>query len=219
MAGIDKCYLDNYEDYLQLKDWMTGRRFTTPRGCVVKLEDYLYQWDKESFEKTEEDGSPVSLPVFNTPVFVDNYLYHNCPLKFIQDWLSDRYLVAGFRKGNAVDIMGELGIPKYEPCKKVKVLKKGLGNNPPSGRGWWIEIDDISDEMQLCGFRWYRYNEDLDFWVLPIEEDVWTISSAYLKCSVKTIIRKIIKKWKLPTGVKVKIYSMYNNDTWILKTK
>lgn len=213
MAAIDKCYLDNYNDYLQLKDWMKGRSFTTPRGFKVNLEDYLYSWNEESFGKKDEDGNLCSLPVFNTPVFVDNYLYHNCPLSFIQDWLSDRYLVNEFRKGDAADITEELRIPEYEPCTKVKVLKKGIGNNPPKNEDWWVDV------MTTDGQNRYRYNEIKDLWLLLGEEDVWDCSSAHLRCSVKSIIRRILKKWILPKETKVEISSSYDGDTWILITK
>lgn len=206
MAAIDKCYVNNYGDYLAFEYWAKDKSFVTPRGCKVYLKDYIYAWNEEHFS-TEKS---CSLPIFNTPTYVDNYLYHNCPLKFVQDWLRDRYLTLEYRKGNAPEIQDELHLPVYEPCTKVTVIQKGCKVN--ARRGWYIDIDPIDN-----GFFWY--NEDQDFWVLPEEIDVYSCSAAHLKCSIRTIIRKIIKKWKLPKGIIVRVDGLYEGENWVLKTK
>lgn len=205
MAGIDKCYLDKYEDYLALKEWAKGKSFITPRGCKVYPEDYFYSWNEEDFTF---NGEPRSLPIFNSPTYVDNYLYHNCPLKFIQDWLEDRYLSWGYSKGDAPEIQNELHLPEYEPCTGVTILQKGYRAKDK----WYVDIDPIDND-------YFWYNDFDDFWVLPGEVDVYTTSSACLTCSMKALIRKIIKKWKLPKGVTLQVMGIHGNNTWILRTK
>ena len=213
MAAIDKCYIDNYKDYLEFKNWIEDKTFITPRGNKIICKNILFDWDEESFK-----GGPI--PIFNSPVYFDNWLYHNCPLEFIQNWLQDRYFRDGYSKGNKNDITKELKLPEYEPCTKVKIIKRGLGEKPWKCRNdytnkkvgiWWVDVK--SD----CGFCWY--NEDKDYWLLPDEEDVWTISTYHSKLSVKAIIRKILKVWKLPKGYTITLQGRISNDTWILKTK
>lgn len=214
MAAIDKCYVDNYTDYQQFKEWAKNKKFTTPRGVEVKISNWIFDWEEEDFKSG-------CVPIFNTPIYIDNYLYHNCPLKFIQDWLSDRYPEeSGYSKGEPDDIRSELKIPDYEPCTRVKIVKKGIGKKPyrlynsysNKKKGfWWIDVRSSDN----CGL-WY--NEDYDYWLLPDEHDKWTSSYCTSPLSVRTIIRKILKVWKLPKNCTVEIFGKLVGDTWILKT-
>ena len=106
MAAIDKCYVDNYKDYLEFYNWIKDKIFTTPRGNKIIAKDILYCLTPNAFDKP-----PV--PIFNSPIYFDNWLYHNCPLKFIQDWLQDRYFRSGYTKGKENDVTKELKIPEY----------------------------------------------------------------------------------------------------------
>lgn len=207
MAAIDKFYTTSFQDYQEFLTWTEGKTFTTPRGCKVTISDYIYKWKEEDFFY---DGEPQERPIFNTPGYVDNYLYKHCPLLFIQDWLKDRYSGQGYCKGSPDEILCNPVLPDFSPCKKVKVLKKGLGNVPYGC--WWVDIYDA--ERNSC---WY--NENHDFWILPGEDDEWTCSTFYTKKTVKSIIRKILTKWKIPAGYTVEISGRFINDIWILKTK
>lgn len=218
MAAIDKFYTDSYQEYKEFCAWARTQEYTTPRGCRVRLADHIFtHWTEEDFTN---DGQPYERPVFNSPTHMDNFLYHNCPFEFIQDWLMDRYDGEGYCKEMPDEITRDLSIPQYVPCTKVKVIKKGMGNSPfryhTAGRskkigGWRIEI------FSNNGYFWY--NEDIDQWILPGEEDEWTCSTAASKKSVRSIIRKIIRKWKLPVGCGVRISGRLVGDEWILLTK
>lgn len=214
MAAIDKCYVDNYADYQQFKEWAKDKFFVTPRGNKIYISDYIFDYEEKHFDSR-------SIPIFNTPTYVDNYLYHNCPLKFIQDWLQDRYFRGGYSKGESNELTEELKLPEYEPCKRVKIIRRGLGNLPfkiynsyiNKKRGyWWIDV------YSADRYSRYWYNDDKDYWLLPYENDVWTSSCYHSSLSVKAIIRKILKVWKLPKNCKIVIQGRIVNDTWILKT-
>lgn len=220
MAAVDKFYTNSFSEYQEFCNWVKSQEYITPRGCKVKVSDYVYfdNWTKEDFVK---DGKPYDRPVFNSPVHMDNFLYHNCPFEFIRDWLKDRYDGKGYCKGTSDEITKDFSIPQYEPCTRVKVVRKGIGNMPYNKYRWgkhkhkvggW-HIDVSMDEGYLM------YNEDIDQWLLSYEEDVWTCSSAFTKKSVKSIIRKILKKWRLPAGCNVVISGRLVGDEWILITK
>ena len=75
---------------------------------------------------------------------------------------------------------------------------------------WLVDIENN------IGSLWY--NEEYDFWTLPEESDIITSSCAHFKNkSIKTIIRKILKKWKLPKGCKISICDI--TTEWKLLTK
>lgn len=225
MAGIDKCYLDSYEKYTEFKEWAKDKTYVTPRGITIKLSDHIYDhWDEADFTV---DGEPYERPIFNSPIHMDNYLWHNCPLEYIREWLSDRYCDSGYRKGDLDDIERDLAIPEYKPCTKVKVRKKGLGNccyryhrngSYEKVGSWHIDVYMLNPES-LRGMSSCWYNEDIDQWILPGEEDEWTSSCAHSSKSIRSIIRKIIKVWKLPVGCVVKIYGALVGDDWELITK
>lgn len=218
MAGIDKCYLKKYSDYVELKEFLKDKSFVTPRGVTVKLSDILYPDIKEE-AFFWDNGEPRIVPVFNSPTCVDNWLYHNCPLKSIQDWLRKAYPSEfNFEKGELNELTNELKLPEYEPSTDIKIIKKGLGNVPR--KFWWVEISMLNKDVSCYNDSYYsslHYNENYDFWVLPNEHDIWTCSCPTFKITVKSIIRKILKKWKLPKNCKIVISGNY--DEWILKTK
>lgn len=123
MAAIDCLFLNSWKDYQELKEFLEDKEFTTPRGVRVRPIEWIYNLKEEYFI---ENGKPCWCKVFNTPVYIDNWLYHNCNLPFIQEWLKDRYFSNGYSKGEPEEITKELKIPDYEPCTKVKNNKKRL---------------------------------------------------------------------------------------------
>ena len=132
-------------------------------------------------------------------------------MKFIQDWLQDRYFRGGYSKGVPDELIQELKLPEYEPCKRVKIIKRGLGNFPfriyngytnKKISSWWIEVRSTNK-------RSYWYNNDKDYWLFPDENDVWTSSCCHSKLSVKAIIRKILKVWKLPKNCIITIQGRF----------
>lgn len=215
MAAIDKYYTYSYQEFKAFCDWAKDKEFITPRGCKIKVINYVYTyWEENDF--VDDNGNPYQRPILNTPTYVDNYLWHNCPFQFIKDWLKESYSGEGYCKGNFDEINRTLSLPEYTPCTKVKILRKGLGNCPyryhRSGLsykvgGWDIFIDDL----------WY--NENIDQWILPYEIDQFTCNCASTKKSIKSIIRKIIYKWKIPKNCRIHIRGCLVSDDWILITK
>ena len=83
MAAIDKIYVDNYDQYLEFKDWCDKQPPLTDKyGKKARLMNYVYDYDKP-FEGSH--------PVFMGPYYVDAYLIRNCPFDFIQKELMVNY--------------------------------------------------------------------------------------------------------------------------------
>ena len=216
MAGIDKCYL-GLEDYKAFKEWAKDKSYVTPRGNKIIVSDYIHEWADDAFDTGDRvtfEG-PKKLPIFNSPVYLDRYLYQNCPLKCIQDWIQDRYFSDGYRKGDPEDI---LGTPiTYETSTKFRVIKRGTNHNYKVRKGshavrrWFVSVHHPDGPM------WY--NDEKNYWLNPNEEDVWT-SNHYIQKggSAKAMFRKITKKWKLPKGCTIKIDGSSEFDDWVLLT-
>ena len=50
MAAIDKCYVDNYSDYQQFKEWAKDKSFVTPRGNKIWISDYIFDLEEKYFD-------------------------------------------------------------------------------------------------------------------------------------------------------------------------
>lgn len=200
MSCLDKIYTKSYQDYLNLLGWAKDRVFTTPRGVKVIPQEFIIPSKLEYFQNGKE------IPIMYSPSYLDRYLYKNCPLQFVQDNLKRMY--------NNVKELGETHIkPEYEPCTKVKIIKKGWSNNARDR--WFVDVFFEHTEYR----DYFRYNRDYDYWLLPGEDDVYTSIGLILNISVKATIRKIIKEWKLPKGCKIVLNGRYVGNDWVLETK
>jgi hypothetical protein len=82
MAAIDKIYVDNWEQYIQFKEWCEEQPFLTDKyGVSVPLTRYVYNHHKD-------DSCFVT---FQGPYYADAYLIRNCPFDFIQKELMLNY--------------------------------------------------------------------------------------------------------------------------------
>lgn len=87
MAGIDKTYVNTWEDYKQIRDWAEKTNFVYTSGEVgEKLINWFYFPNL-----TESDFNGKEVPIWNTSYAEDYFLYKNCPLKIIQDRLKEQY--------------------------------------------------------------------------------------------------------------------------------
>lgn len=204
MSYLDKIYTKSYQDYQDLQKWVKDRVFTTPRGIKVVPQEFLIPLEPETFQ------SGMEFPIMFSPSYLDVYLYKNCPLQLVQDYLRRVY-------NNVKELEKASTILDYEPCTKVRVVKKGQFNNVRELR--YIRMSVKSPEHTEDS-RSLFYNEDHDFWILPDEYDVWTTSVPKTEISIRAIIRKIVKKWKLPKRVTITVSDWCDDklSEWILET-
>lgn len=109
MAYIDKTYIVDYHQFIEVRDWCKGKIVETDNGLKYHAEDFLNDkdmteeyfnnWKKEVIEnrmrnygETYEDAyKRAEIPLWNTPFYFDRWLIKNCPIQFIQDRLKYQY--------------------------------------------------------------------------------------------------------------------------------
>lgn len=205
MAAIDKTYLTNWTDYMQLYDWCVSvGTVIDDWGNEFTPLDYLWKGTKEEWlEFTENETS--ERPVWATSLYLDIYLIRYCPIEFIQERLKEQYGEGWSKtafcensssyndiknKTSVYDTYVRNGVtnPKfkwdlYTPMKNVKDIV------------WWVQIKDSS----------WNYDETADYWYNDSEvytpKGMWTSNTATLrgKLTKRSIARKL-KKWNLPKG-------------------
>jgi len=206
MAGIDKTYTKRWEEYQSLVEWCKDKSFTLKNGDVIRPSRYIYEWDKESF-----DGEK-SLPVWNTPTYLDIWLIRNCPLEFIQDRLKEQYgggwSKEAFTKHNDDDMYHQIltytsPYDLFERKGSHKFSIKYEINDRFKDDGLWWRID-------ILDYGWW-YNEEHKMWyhddeALPINSNVAHFDGNMSKRK----LARLIKKWNLPTGTQLRFRASYN---------
>jgi len=120
MAGIDKTYINNWENFDKVRNWALDKSFKLKNGQIIYLKDYMYypdmakqEWDENKkshkeycLKKAEEyrqNGAEneakyyenwakhYDVILWNTPTYVDIWLIRNCPFDFIQERLKEQY--------------------------------------------------------------------------------------------------------------------------------
>ena len=83
MAAIDKICVNDFNKYLQFKEWCEQQPPLTDKyGKSEKITNYLFQY---------EEVRHGEFPIFIAPYYVDAYVIRNCPFDFIQKELMLNY--------------------------------------------------------------------------------------------------------------------------------
>lgn len=196
MAGIDKTYL-KYEDYLTLKEWCSKTKLIYDNGVEGSPMDFLRLYD-EPYEG--------EAPVWNTPESFDRWLYHNCPLSFIQKRLREQY-------SDADEYFNEPILELERGSHYIQITKPKYNWREKKVR-WWIDIVGTCPD----GRYWY-YGFDSNTWynfqsLMPGE---MCSSSATIRNLTKRKLNRLIKKWKLPIGTILEISNRYIGTEYKIK--
>ena len=207
MAGIDKTYIDNYEDYKRYYDWCLSNNLEFYRKYRVNLTDFFYDLVESNFKEKQ------LIPICNTPQYMDVYLIRNCPIEFVQNRLKEQYKsdYESIRNHTSIFDTFKLSRVKKEDSKIKVTWESSLKNKKPIGRKYWVVMIEDSEDNYLT------YNEDLDKWfdyreLMPFD------SNSALVSSFKSLIRKI-KNWELPEGTKLTASGRYVGDKLFLTVK
>ena len=235
MAGIDKTYISDWNQFDTIRNWAIKQEFALKNGQMIELKDYLYYPDltKEEWEEHEiawNQNHPESIfeiVLWNTPTYVDIWLIRNCPFEFIQNRLKEQY--GGGWSKTAFTNYNESNL--YEQIKNGTSIYDTFQRN---GLGWKSKVkfhtyygSPIRDKKCLYQIEvnpyWIGekrtkfdlgdnpwYNEMDNMWYWNEEAMPWTCNHMFYKgyLSKKKIVR-MIKRWNLPKGSIVKFECSY----------
>jgi hypothetical protein len=201
MAAIDKTYTDSYIYYKEFKDWADTQIVTFFDGHKVCIGDYVWNYQKENF-----DGR--SIPIMNTPIWMDIYLIQNCKSQFVIDRMKQVYGDDFERYKNMIDLTKTPeGCDKNRKivfynsfgCKfpfKRKMFKKPIGKNK-----WVLQCDDD-----------FWYNEETKTWSQRGSFYPYNTNTAFFK-STKAVVRHLRKQY-LPVGLKFTLSGRYVGEDY-----
>lgn len=209
MAAIDKTYVDNWEDWKEITDWMKSFERKLPNGSILRGKNFLYYPDstKEEIEdwlKEQED-----IPVMNTSWTMDYFLIRECPLEVVQNRMQSVYSKENYeaiKNGTSEydTFVRPVGGKHLKLIKKPKYWKPSryIWNGKLCKDRFVVDID-LPEEY---GNYYSWYYDELDYWSMPYELIAGGhMSSADVNCYThKALMRKILK-WNLPIGTKVKV--------------
>ena len=89
MAGIDKIY-GTYDQLIELKEWLGANE--TEIECVTG-------WDGDDIVESVLPSNYIyggrefegAIAISNFPPEIDNWLWNNCPIKFVTDRINIQY--------------------------------------------------------------------------------------------------------------------------------
>ena len=208
MAGIDKTYLDTYDELVEVIKWCKSIGTVTDKyGNTFNPLDFVY----EEPDLKESEFKP-GMVLWNTPTYFDLFLIRSCPIKFIQERLKKQYskdFIQSVKENrSSYDTFERNGLGKN---LKVTVQKKPSYKRCNKKTWWWISIEDSN---------WW-YNEDNNEWVHYLEgkEHTTNVCTKYRgKLTMRKIMR-ILRKWNLPAGLTLKLVGDYDGQEFIIKTK
>ncbi|MCH5167949.1 MAG: hypothetical protein J1F35_08735 [Erysipelotrichales bacterium] len=205
MAAIDKTYVNNWEDWKEITDWMKSFERVLQNGSILIGENFLYYPDatKEEIESWLKEQKEI--PVMNTSWSMDYFFIRECPIEAVQNRMKSVY-----SKESYEEIKN--GTSEYDKFvrpvggKHLKLIKKPKYYKP--SKFLWngkIRKDRFVVDIELPNGDYSWYYDEIDYWSMPYELIAGGfMSSADVYCKThKALIRKILK-WNLPIGTKVK---------------
>lgn len=215
MAAIDKTYVNSYEEWKEVTEYMKNAKFKCPNGMTLYGRGSLYYPDmsREDVEKwiTEAGGD---IPVMNTSSELDYFLIKECPVELVQERLKDVY---GEEEYNSI----KNGTSRYDTFVREPGGKHlGLIEKPAWNRiiknfnsrlrkvvrhGYRVQVD-VPD-----GYTWY--NEEYDCWLMPYELGWSSGNTAHTDCMTLKSLRRKIMKWNLPVGSVVNFWGYWCGES------
>ena len=205
MAAIDKTYTSSWEDYQLLVEWCKGKSFTLKNGDVIKPSNYIYEWERESFDGERE------LPIWNTPTYLDIWLIRNCPLGFIQDRLKEQYgggwSKEAFTDHNDKDMYHQIlhyrspyDVWRSKGSHKFSIKYEENHKIKDDDLVWWVTVIDDGWWYNEKHNMWYHNDE-----ALPINSNY-----AHFRGNIsKRKLARLIKRWDLPKGTQIRFVGDY----------
>ena len=210
MAGIDKIYVDNYNDYISFINYCKTIQEDIQKLFNVDIFNYFYftELTEESFKIDDNE-----YPLTNFPHKIDYYLIKNCDIPFIVERLKDQYGESYNEIKNDNEILNDYTFEKFkiirEKSKYPYIIKK-------QKRKFIITIEDLNN------YDTWMYDKKISQWRNLDRSN--NLNSNNCRSNIKfgksrkAIIRKV-NKWNLPKGVEIEILGTYYSSSFKIITK
>lgn len=213
MAGIDKIYVDNYNDYISFINYCKTIQEDIQELFNVDIFNYFYftELTEESF-KTEDNNYPIT----NFPHKIDYYLIKNCNIPFIIDRLEDQYGESYNEIKNDNEILNDYTFEKFKKFKIIREKSKYPYVIKKQKNKFIISIENLDN------YNTWVYDKKISQWKNSDKSNNLNYSDCrsmiYFGKSHKAIIRKV-NKWNLPKGVEIEIIGYYYSSSFKIITK
>lgn len=201
MAGIDKTYVNSWEDLKQIQDWSKTAYAVDGLGNRYRV----YDWCNNMTQEEYNNLFPKEVCVWNTPLWLDIWLIRNCPLEIIQNRLKEQY-------ASCYDDI------KNHTSKFDTYKRNGLGRHihfKTIGKSVRKKRTKSSWLMQCFDGFWY--SEELDVWSTKYELVPYNTNTARINGHLdKRKLIRYLRKWNLPSGVRFILLN--DNQIWEIIT-
>lgn len=214
-------YINEWLNNIRKKNEVYKTKEEWEKRLKLWADDKEYVEEISTYEKyCKKLDNYGEIPLWNTDHIFDIYLIKNCPISWIQDRLKEQYgggwskkaftgnddSYEAIKNGTSIyDTYQRNGIPKphFNITHKYNVKFKDDNIN------WWIDVyvDEHSWDYDAVSDYWYGYDE-----CYYPKGDGWHSSACRKFKGNMNIhrIRRIISKWNLPEGAKVRFSGDYN---------
>lgn len=212
MAGIDKIYVSNWQDFCEVRDYFRSTVYDCANGTKCRLINYLYEYDENDITPDFFDGRK-SIPVTNTPYGVDYLLHKYCPIKVVQEYLQHHYFDQYWDEFEKWDRNGGTKVKMLE-CSKWGKLNKPFKFHQKALWFVWVETPVYCEEYGEFISEHPTYYSNVNEWVYDKDLTFYEVENSWYGCKFKTIksVIRNIRKWKLPKGSIVGVHGRYQGE-------
>lgn len=199
MAAIDKTYLNTREQYEQVAEWCKDKLvWDNPKIYASEFINEYTEEDWKWLEEEKKNGKDHSIILWNTPTYFDVWLIRNCPIDFIQDRLKEQY-------DSEYDEIKN-GTSEYDTFKRENWITPHINYREDwccLGKNQRFEI-----EARTPDNWWFNYFQGQ--WYDTLELRPTNCCHVEFKGTpTKRKINRILSKWSLPKGTKLRIETWY----------
>lgn len=210
MAGIDKTYTNNYQEYKAFKEWASTQYVTFFDGLKKCIGDWVWDRDEDEFR----DGREIS--IMNTPTWLDIYLIQKCKFEFVLDRMKYVYGEESFEEFKTIDLSAKPS-SEYQQNRKIKFKLHKYSKFPIHNKPYPIYKNNTRFKRNTlwaldCDETGYWYNRDTKRWV-NYEQYYPTDTNIAHVPSLKAIVRHLRKQY-LPKGLTFTIHGIYVGETY-----
>lgn len=229
MAAIDKTYISDWNEFSKIREWAKHNPIVLADGTVTNEypTDFMYEPDITEEEFKERNG----IVLWNTPTYVDRFLYFNCPFETVQNRLKEQYINPKeefeaeiphiVRKGKDIrfHILKWDGTKYHGNCYISDFTKHSYAWEHWHNR-WRMDINPYSQESYKKDGTYEDWSYYRGTWYRNDEQMPQTYNgySFYPSKMNKKIIKNILRKMNLPAGLVIDFYGPFRKQHIIVKT-